>query len=208
MPRLFGCGHLRVDGLHLAFCVNRISSLHALYSCWLKLPAADTCDYPAAAWLEEAICILVICGQITLITFFLVSSGSESPHCRIGPTLCCYAFVCKIIHSSSTKDVTKKKLPDFGFTRCKCSIQPEVQKRGRKVFWRLQIFTASLFMNIWTSRSAGDITRRPLRLISSILSASLRASCMWSMGVTGKSRFLPPFRQPMLIPSWSKYESQ
>lgn len=116
---MFGCGHLRVDGLHLAFCVNRISSLHALYSCWLKLPAADTCDYPAAAWLEDAICILVICGQITLITFFLVSSGSESPHCRIGPTLLCSAFLCKIIHFSSIKDVTKKKPPDFGFTRCR-----------------------------------------------------------------------------------------
>lgn len=71
-----------VDGLHLAFCVNRISSLNLLYSCWLKVPAADRRDYPAATSCEDVIYIMVICGQITLITFFLPLLGSQTPLCR------------------------------------------------------------------------------------------------------------------------------
>lgn len=201
VPHLFGRGHLRVDGLHLAFCVNGISSLHALYSCWLKLPAADTCDYPAAAWLEDAICILVICGQITLITFFLVSSGSNSPlsHWSHSLVFC----LCMQNHLFVTCKRRDKK-ETFWFWIHKMQI---VQKRDGRFAGSCRS-SLLLFLNIWTSRSAGGITRRPLRLISSIRSASLRASLMWSMGVTGKSRFLPPFRQSMLIPSWSKYESQ
>lgn len=87
-----------------------VSSLHALYSCWLKLPAADTCDYPAAAWLGDAICTLVICGQITLITFFLVSSGSDSPLSPWSPL--------RLIHFSSAKDVINKGLLDVADLHC------------------------------------------------------------------------------------------
>lgn len=61
------------DGLHLACGVNRVSLLHLPHSCWLKLPPAHKCDYPAATWNENAICIMVICGQITLILSLLFS---------------------------------------------------------------------------------------------------------------------------------------
>lgn len=68
-------GLLATDGLHLGFRVNRISLLHFPYSGGLKMPPADTCDYPAATWYWNTISIMVakLCGQITLILFFLCS---------------------------------------------------------------------------------------------------------------------------------------
>lgn len=71
---LFEWGLLATDGLHLGFGVNRISPVQFPYSCWLKMPPADTCDYPAATWHWNTISIMVakLCGQIIGNLFFFI----------------------------------------------------------------------------------------------------------------------------------------
>lgn len=73
-------GPFATDGLHLGFRVNRISLLHLPYSRWLKLPPADTCDYPAATWYWTTISIMVTWGQITFFFFFCWCHKLKSAH--------------------------------------------------------------------------------------------------------------------------------